>query len=84
MIDWNNIDLDSPCERDLNILDPYNFETLLLEIHCNIADKEINEKSVNDLFQELLNAKVVEARQIFKANLKNIVKYSKDYNKSLE
>lgn len=37
-MDWKNVDLDDGYERDQNILDPYDFDTLLLEISCNVRD----------------------------------------------
>lgn len=70
--DWNNIDLERPYERDSNIVEPYSFETLLLEIHCNI--KDITPGTVGKQFEESLAANMGEARSIFKANLDNIVK----------
>lgn len=72
--DWKNIDLNSPCERGLTIIDSLTFETLLLEIHCNL--QEINEKTVTEQFEKDLNSRIKTAREIFNANLKNIVKYA--------
>jgi len=43
-MDWKNIDLTSGYERDQNFLDGYDFETLLLEIHCNM--KEITKEAI--------------------------------------
>jgi len=71
-MDWNNIDLDSNYERDQNILFPYTFDILLLEISCNLP--EINEKTVTAQFEECLQSKIDCAREVFQANLKNITK----------
>ncbi len=70
-MDWNNVDLNSH-ERDSNILEPYSFDTLLLEIHCNVRD--INEQTVRAQFETSLAAKMVEAVEIFTANKENILK----------
>ena len=40
-MDYLNIDFNSDHERNSNILDGYDFETLFLEISCNVS--EINE-----------------------------------------
>ncbi len=72
--DWNNIDLERGVERDKNILEPYSFETLLLEIHCNLP--EINPEIVKSQFKEQIMLKTQEAWRIFHANLDNIVKYA--------
>ena len=69
--DWNNIDLNSPCERDLSILDAYSFDTLLLEISCNLP--EINPDTVRDQFYQELRNKVESAKAVFEANVQNIV-----------
>jgi hypothetical protein len=71
-MDWNNVDLKSDYERNQPILDEYTFETLLLEISCNL--REINAKTVTEQFENELKIKVDSAREIFKANLNNILK----------
>ena len=68
--DWNNVDLNSPCERDLSILDAYSFDTLLLEISCNLP--EINQDTVKEQFYQELRNKVESAKAVFEANLQNI------------
>lgn len=35
-MNWNNINLENEYEANKNILEPYKFDTLLLEINCNI------------------------------------------------
>ena len=71
MVDWNNVDLNSH-EVDLYLIDPLTFETLLLEINCNIRD--INPATVTAQFEEDLQSRIEESRSVFKANLNNIVK----------
>tara|TARA_R110000772_G_scaffold268686_3_gene397524 strand:+ start:7804 stop:8070 length:267 start_codon:yes stop_codon:yes gene_type:complete len=71
-IDWSNINLEDSYQKSLNILDPYNFETLLLEIHCNIKDSEINEQTVKKQFIESFEAKIREAKEVFSYNLTNL------------
>lgn len=70
-IDWNNIDLTSH-ERDLNMLDPYDFGTLLLEVDCNLP--VINAETVRAQAMQSIKAKNDEAISILDANLANIVK----------
>lgn len=77
--DWNNIDLNSPCQRDLNLIEGLTFEALLLEVHCNLPN--ITEDTVRKQFLEDLNSRVTEAKDIFDSNLKNIVKYANEYRK---
>ena len=75
-MDYSNIDLNSDHERNTDILDGYNLETLFLEISCNL--REINEETVKKQFYESLNSKIQSAKDIFNANLKNIVKYAQE------
>lgn len=70
-MNWKNIDLNSSYERSQPVLDPYDVETLLLEISCNIRD--INRLTVMQHIDNVLLAKISEARQIFADNLDNIV-----------
>lgn len=76
-MDWNNVDLNSNYERDQDFLTGYSFDTLLLEISCNLRD--INEKTVRDHCYNELNNRIREAKEIFEANLKNIIKDAKKY-----
>ena len=69
-MDWKNVDLSSPYERDQNILNEYSFETLLLEISCNLRD--INTDTVKKQFEISLNSKVQSAREVFYNNIENI------------
>ena len=75
-MDYFNIDLNSDHERNTDILDGYNLDTLFLEISCNL--REINEETVKKQFYESLNSKIQSAKDIFNANLKNIVKYAQE------
>ena len=49
-IDWENVDLESPCGRELHIIDPLTFSALLLDVGCNLPDinREMN-KINNDI-----------------------------------
>ena len=75
-MDYLNIDLNSDYERNTDILDGYNLDTLFLEISCNL--REINEETVKKQFYESLNSKIQSAKDIFNANLQNIVKYAQE------
>ena len=55
-MDYLNIDLNSDYERNTDILDGYNLDTLFLEISCNLT--EINEETVKKQFYESLNSKI--------------------------
>ena len=75
-MDYLNINFNGDSERNSNLLDAYDFETLFLEISCNLI--EINEETVKAQFYESLNSKIQSAKDIFNANLKNIVKYAQE------
>ncbi len=75
-IDWKNVDLNDGYNRDQKILDPYSFNMLLLEIHCNIKKEEISEETIKKQFEEQLQNKVRTAREILNDNLKNIMNYA--------
>ena len=74
-MNWSNVDLKDDYERDANLLDAYSFDTILLEINCNL--KDINIKTVSEQFEENLKTRVEEAKSIFYSNLNNIVKQAK-------
>jgi hypothetical protein len=74
-MNWNKIDLTSPCERNANLIEGLTFETLLLEVHCNLPI--IDAKTIKAQFEEDLMGRVEEAKRIFAANLKAIVKQAK-------
>jgi len=74
-IDWNNIDLDSPSEASHNIIEGLTFDALLLEINCNLRD--INAETVTEQFETDLQSRIREARDIFRMNLKNIVRHAR-------
>ena len=75
-MDYLNINLSNDHERNTDILNGYNLDTLFLEISCNL--REINEETVKQQFYESLNSKIQSAKDIFNANLKNIVKYAQE------
>lgn len=71
-MDWKNVNLENGYERDKNILDPYTFNTILLEIHCNI--KDINSKTIIEQFEASLKSNIDSAREVFNNNLENVLK----------
>ena len=79
-INWDNINLKDGYERNLNMLDPYDFDTLLLEVNCNL--REINRETVAAQFNEVLESKIATARSIFKSNLDNIIKNAIEYREN--
>ena len=79
-MNWKNIKLGDGYERDLNLLDPYDFDTLLLEINCNV--KEINRETVKAQAMESIKAKYQTAIEILNDNLDNITKQAQKERKS--
>ena len=79
-MNWSNIDLSSPFERSLNIIDPLNFETLLLEISCNLP--EINKETIKKQFETDLQNRIESAKQVFNDNIENILKDALNYRNS--
>jgi len=73
-MDWNNVNMNYAHERDSKILDAYSFDCLFEEIYSNLS--EVNEATVSKLFKEMLESKINCAKEIFEANLDNIVKYA--------
>jgi len=76
-INWSNVNLQDSYERNQNILDPYDFDTLLLEVSCNLRKEELTRESIGAHFNQILEEKVRVAKEIFKDNLDNIIKEAK-------
>ena len=72
-MDWKNINLSDRYEREQNIIDPLNFDTLLLEISCNIRDININKSTIREQFEIDLEARIESAKEVFENNLNNIL-----------
>ena len=79
-INWKNVNLSDGYERDQDILSGYDFDTLLLECHCNIPMQNVNRETVRKQFETELQNKIREAREIFSDNLDNIVKQVRKEN----
>jgi hypothetical protein len=75
-MDWRNIDLKDGWEADLNLIENLKFSTLLMEINCNLP--YINEQTVRKQFETDLRSRIDDAREIFEANLANIVKHAQE------
>jgi hypothetical protein len=71
-MNWNNVNLDSPYERSQNLLDPYDFETLLLEVASNLPT--ITKETVRAQALISIKAKYKTALEILEANLDNLTK----------
>lgn len=76
-MNWENVDLSDGYERDQNFLDPYSFDTLLLEISCNIPNDKISRESVLKQVHENIQNRVEEAYRIIENNLDNIVEQAR-------
>jgi hypothetical protein len=72
-MDWLNVNLEDSYEREQDFLDGYSFDTLLLEINCNMRKEDINEDSVMAHVERILSLRKLEAKGIIFANLKKIV-----------
>jgi hypothetical protein len=73
--DWEDIDMNSPYETSLNLIENLTFDTLLLEVQCNC--KTIDAQSVTTQFEEDLYSRIQDAREVFQANLQNIIRKAK-------
>lgn len=76
-INWNNINLNSAYELSQPILDPYTFDTLLLEISCNL--KVITKETVKAQAMESIKAKYQTAIDILESNLNNLTNEALKY-----
>lgn len=76
-INWENVNLSDGYERNQNIIDPLSFDTLLLEINCNIPN--INSETVKKQFEEDLKNRIESAREVFENNLQNIIDNANEY-----
>ena len=79
-MNWKNVNLKSPYERSRNLLEPYTFDTLLLEISCNL--REITTETVRAQALESITAKYEEALSILNDNLNNITSQAKAERKN--
>lgn len=76
-MNWSNLDLEDAHERNANILDAYNIDTLLLEISCNIRTENLNKEEIKKHFNNVLNLRIEECKELFNDNLNNILKQAK-------
>ena len=76
-MNYSKIDLASNYERNQDILNGYNLETLLLEIHCNLKDNELTAEGITKQFNESLAMNINSAKEIFKDNLESIIEQAK-------
>ena len=76
---WQSLDMDSAYERNHYLIDPLDFETLLLELHCNCP--ELDEKAILKQFEEDLQSRIEEARLVLADNLKGILNKAKKNRK---
>lgn len=71
-MNWKNVNLNSCYERSQAILDPYTFDTLLLEVACNLP--EINRETVKAQAMISIKSKYESAIEILNNNLDNLTK----------
>jgi len=75
-MNWKNVDLNSPYESSQKLLDSYSFDTLLLEVHCNL--KEITPETVRKQALESIKSNYQSALQTLEDNLLNITNKAKE------
>jgi hypothetical protein len=80
-IDWTNIKLKDEYQRNLDLLDPYSFETLLLELHCNIPNEKLTKEEIQKHAKSVLLEKYQTAIEILNDNIDNIFKYEQEQRK---
>jgi hypothetical protein len=80
-MNWENVNLTDNYERDQNIIDSLNFDTLLLEISCNISDKNLTREEIRKQFETDLKNIIISAREIFNNNIDNILKQAQEERK---
>jgi len=69
-MNFEAVDLNSPYERSQNLMEPYTFDQLLIEVACNL--REISTDTVRAQARESIKAKYNEALEILESNLLNI------------
>lgn len=69
-MNWKKVDLNSPYERSQNLMEPYTFDQLLMEVACNL--REINTETVKAQAMESIKSKYHSAIEILNDNLTNI------------
>lgn len=79
-MDWKNIDLTSPHERAQDVLDSYSFDTLLLEVECNMGSR-VNKTLLREHFYDIITKRTAEAVGIFEDNIENILTQAKKENR---
>lgn len=73
-MNWQKVNLNDPYESNQNLLDPYDFDTLLLEIECNLP--LINTETVKKQAILSIKNKYQTALDILNDNLDNITKHA--------
>lgn len=69
---WHRVDLSSPAECDRAIVDPYTFNGLLLQLHCNVKAEELTPEKIRETFEAELRGRMQCARETFEASLSEI------------
>ena len=75
-MNWNNVDLNSGYEKSQNFLDGYDFDTLLLEVYCNMKKEDTTRENILKHVKAEIANRVQSANEIILANIDNIVKYA--------
>lgn len=76
-MNWKNVNLNSPYESSQDMLDGYDFDTLLLEVSCNLT--EITPETVRKQALESIKGKYQTALEILEDNLQNITNAALKY-----
>jgi hypothetical protein len=81
-MNWENVNLTDNYEREQNIIDSLDFDTLLLEISCNISNDKLNREEIRKQFETDLKNRIASAREIFNNNIDNILKQAQEERKN--
>jgi len=76
-MNWKDVNMNSDYEKEQNIVDPYNFNALLLEIQCNIKKEHITKEAIINQFNESLRNNLDSAKEVMESNIDNIIKEAK-------
>jgi hypothetical protein len=72
MTDWKNIDLDS-WEISLSLIDGLTFSEFVLDVDCSCPN--ITKAALRVQFEEELQSRIDDAREVFEHNLDNLVRH---------
>jgi len=76
-MDWKNVDLNSPYERDQGILDEYDFNKLILELYSNYPKEKLSKGLIIKHVHDAIQQNVKTAEEIIVDNAENVLNHVK-------